>query len=227
VVWAAAAGLTCAAVIGLVVSTTAYHGQSAASARPAENRFTARTVPDDARSDIVGGAFAAAPSVPPGTPKPSVAPRNVATSTSPTATAPAPVAATRTGKSATAPNRPPVTAPATTTAPSGSTLVIHVKRLDAGQSLRTNVLSLGMQGDGNLVLRNSSGGTLWASMTLVKGSYAAFQTDGNLVVYTGGGKPLWDSGTQGHDGATLELRGDGNMVIYAGGTPIWSTGTHV
>ena len=41
-----------------------------------------------------------------------------------------------------------------------------------------------------------------------------FQSDGNLVVYDGGGQSLWNSGTSGTSGAELHLQSDGNMVVY-------------
>jgi hypothetical protein len=55
-----------------------------------------------------------------------------------------------------------------------------------------------MQGDGNLVIYNTSGVPLWASNTYGNpGAYFAFQNDANLVVYSAAGKPLWASNTAG------------------------------
>ena len=60
------------------------------------------------------------------------------------------------------------------------------------------------------------------------GCQADFQADGNLVVYNGVGQSLWSSGTSGTTGAELRLQSDGNLVVYNGaGQPLWSTNTNI
>ncbi|MDX8410274.1 MAG: hypothetical protein R8K46_00165, partial [Mariprofundaceae bacterium] len=90
----------------------------------------------------------------------------------------------------------------------------------------TEVRTLIMQLDGNLVLYNGSGHPLWATGTRGQGAWAAMQTDGNLVVYSADGRVLWAADTQGHPGSWLALQGDGNLVIYtADGNALWATDT--
>jgi pimeloyl-ACP methyl ester carboxylesterase len=53
-----------------------------------------------------------------------------------------------------------------------------------------------------------------------------YQSDGNLVIYQRGGSSLWSSQTSGHSAGRLEMHGDGNLVIYnASGAPVWSSDT--
>jgi len=53
-----------------------------------------------------------------------------------------------------------------------------------------------------------------------------FQADGNLVVYDGAGQSVWASGTSGTSGAQLRLQSDGNVVLYNGaGAPLWEANT--
>lgn len=53
-----------------------------------------------------------------------------------------------------------------------------------------------------------------------------FQSDGNLVLYDGDGRSLWDSGTSGTSGAQLKLQPDGNMVLYNGADEaLWTSQT--
>ncbi|MFM7143321.1 MAG: hypothetical protein ACKO2K_15560, partial [Alphaproteobacteria bacterium] len=53
-----------------------------------------------------------------------------------------------------------------------------------------------------------------------------FQPDGNLVLYDGSGRSLWAAGTSGTIGAVFRVQSDGNMVIYNGaGEPLWTSQT--
>jgi hypothetical protein len=55
-----------------------------------------------------------------------------------------------------------------------------------------------MQGDGNFVLYDIHGNSLWNSHTNGDaGAYLAVQDDGNLVVYTSANRAVWASGTNG------------------------------
>ncbi|HEX8581258.1 MAG TPA: CHAP domain-containing protein, partial [Acidimicrobiales bacterium] len=83
-----------------------------------------------------------------------------------------------------------------------------------------------MQGDGNLVLYNTSSRPLWATGTAGSaGAWAVMQGDGNLVVYSASGAPLWSSAT-GSAGSSFVVQDDGNLVVYsAGGTPQWASST--
>jgi hypothetical protein len=95
---------------------------------------------------------------------------------------------------------------------------------------------LAFQSDGNMVIRNAAGQTIWNTGTNGKGAtQAVLQSDGNLVVYAGG-KALWNSQSHGNPGARLWIQDDGNVVIYnkanrpvyvshtTGGTPPNPTG---
>jgi len=87
---------------------------------------------------------------------------------------------------------------------------------------------LAMQGDGNLVLYNTTNGmAVWSSGTYGNpGAYAVLQTDGNFVVYSAGGKALWASATDGASARQfVAVQDDGNMVIYRTYVPVFATGT--
>lgn len=92
-----------------------------------------------------------------------------------------------------------------------------------GQSVLTNRISLGLTGDGELVLRDEHGRVAWSSGARASGAYAVFQDDGNLVVYQGD-QTVWSSRTGGHGGATLVLRADGTVAIVWGSTVLWKVG---
>jgi len=52
------------------------------------------------------------------------------------------------------------------------------------------------------------------------------QGDGNLVIYDTSNKPLWSSGTAGRGVSKFIMQEDGNLVIYdRNGAPSWSSGT--
>jgi hypothetical protein len=110
-----------------------------------------------------------------------------------------------------------------------------------------------MQGDGNLVIYNTSNQPMWDTGTGGHpNAFVRLQTDGNLVVYSSGGAPLWNSQSSSrpdylgrvvsqlpttsiYPGQSLEttdrkrklvLQGDGNLVLYSSGTAIWASGTN-
>ncbi|MGQ0619213.1 MAG: choice-of-anchor U domain-containing protein [Panacagrimonas sp.] len=59
------------------------------------------------------------------------------------------------------------------------------------------------------------------------GSYATFQTDGNLVVYNSMGRSIWATNTSGLVNATLKLQSDGNLVVIRdNGTTAFFTNTN-
>ena len=85
-----------------------------------------------------------------------------------------------------------------------------------------------MQGDGNLVLRNTvAGDALWSTRTNGKGAVRfRLQGDGNLVLRTSKGDVVWSSGTFGKGAVKLTLQNDGNLVLRtAQTTPVWATDT--
>ena len=101
----------------------------------------------------------------------------------------------------------------------------------AGNLINCNGYELIMQGDGNLVLYNSSGADLWATGTNGQGTVQALmQTDGYFVLYNAiqptyepGNKTdsLWASGASGNSGAYLGLSSNGTLAVYnASGTAI-------
>ena len=98
--------------------------------------------------------------------------------------------------------------------------------ISKGQSWVRGSKKLGFQGDGNLVIYNSSNQPLWASGTNGTGHRAVFQGDGNFVICNSQKAPVFATGTMGV-GHILVFQTDGNLVIYdSDGKPVWSTGTH-
>jgi serine/threonine protein kinase len=101
--------------------------------------------------------------------------------------------------------------------------------LTAGQTLVScnDAYSLDMQGDGNLVLRTSSGTTVWATVTMNEDPLvvkAAMQGDGNFALYNKSGSGVWATGTNPNDGAYLDVGNDGYVRIYsASGTVLWKS----
>jgi hypothetical protein len=90
--------------------------------------------------------------------------------------------------------------------------------------------TLTMQLDGNLVLRHTTAGVLWASGTAGWGNLvrAFLQGDGNFVLYKSdvSGPPLWTTNTWNNPGATVVVGDDGNLFVRsAGGAVLWSTNT--
>jgi hypothetical protein len=103
------------------------------------------------------------------------------------------------------------------------------EKLSAGKSLYSpnGRFRLTMQRDGNLVIYDRDGHSLWASNTAKTGraNYLMLQSDGNLVLYRRDEKPLKASGTVGQGSQDLNMQDDGNLVLYASGErPIWASG---
>jgi pimeloyl-ACP methyl ester carboxylesterase len=121
------------------------------------------------------------------------------------------------------PSQPPCCAP-----PPGADTLLAGQRLmpDTEISSPSGVYALRYQTDGNLVLYQHGGTSLWASQTAGDAAgYAEMQGDGNFVVYDAASIPVWASGTSAYGGAYLKVQDDGYVVIYeASGVPIWWVG---
>lgn len=82
------------------------------------------------------------------------------------------------------------------------------------------------QRNGNAVIYDGNGKTLWSTSTDGTGHDLVFQNDGNLVVYTRDGKAKWSSGSQSNGGERLIFQNDRNLVIYnKANRPIWASQT--
>ncbi|MFJ3671199.1 hypothetical protein ACIPSE_32540 [Streptomyces sp. NPDC090106] len=115
----------------------------------------------------------------------------------------------------------PRTTPAAPRA-TAATVVHGTSVLLPGQTWTAGRTVLAFQGDGNLVLYDGRGHSLWQSGTVGRGARTVFQADGNLAVYTAAMHPVWTSRTDGHDGATLVLGADGDLTVRHGTTVLWS-----
>jgi surface antigen len=85
-------------------------------------------------------------------------------------------------------------------------------------------VSLTMQTDGNVVVRNSTG-ALWASKTSGSGNRLVQQTDGNLVIYRSNGSAAWSTGTM-IPGTVTKVQTDANVVLYSGTLAVYATSFH-
>jgi len=115
---------------------------------------------------------------------------------------------------------------------------------------------LTLQGNGDLVLSDSNGNTIWHSNTgqtvtsynyvgayLSAGQrlkandflrsadwryFLVMQSDGNLVLYTAGRtQPIWATATSGGNNNYLAMQTDGNLVVYsAASKPLWASTTN-
>ena len=56
---------------------------------------------------------------------------------------------------------------------------------------------------------------VWESRTSGKGAKLIMQGDGNLVIYDDDGESVWASGTFGNERALLGVEDDGRLVIYS------------
>jgi hypothetical protein len=123
---------------------------------------------------------------------------------------------------------PPATTeerPAETKDETGETRVVQgTYVLNPGDEIRTDRLSLALQTDGDLVLRDEDDTVTWSTDTHVPDGHAVFQADGNLVLYSSDDETLWSSQTDGHDGAVLVLQADGTLAIRQGDTTLWTAG---
>ena len=97
--------------------------------------------------------------------------------------------------------------------------------------LQTELASLTLDANGNLVLRKTIPGNnttwiAWQSHTDGQSvAKACLQSDGNLVLLTGSGQSVWSSGTN-VAGSTLSLREDCNFaVVGPSSQSLWATST--
>jgi hypothetical protein len=81
--------------------------------------------------------------------------------------------------------------------------------------------------NGDLVLNDAAGKTVWATNTSGNpGARAVMQGDGNFVVVSAADKPLWHTGTAPNPGATLRVQDDGNVVVLStANKPLWASRT--
>lgn len=85
-----------------------------------------------------------------------------------------------------------------------------------------------LQGDGNLVVRNTqTGAALWAANTHNKSAVRlSMLSDGNLVLSTAANAQVWSSNTSGKGASYLIMQNDGNLVLAsAAGAMVWSSNT--
>jgi parallel beta-helix repeat protein len=85
--------------------------------------------------------------------------------------------------------------------------------------------ALTLQSSGNLVLTQGTSQLFATNTAGLQVAEAILQGDGNFVLYNVTGQSVWSTNTAGNAGARLLLQGDGNLVIYNGSTAIWSSGT--
>ena len=104
------------------------------------------------------------------------------------------------------------------------------QQLNVNQYLqsRNGKYRLYMQGDGNLVLRDTATfGMLWSSGTSGNGGGCIrFQSDGNLVIRNSAGVPIWSTDTEFDNADRLILNNNGALVIYSGPTAVWFVGNN-
>jgi hypothetical protein len=95
-----------------------------------------------------------------------------------------------------------------------------------------NTCKIVTQNDGNLVLYNSNGSSVWASGTNGKGKgpYTTnMQSDGNYVLYDSNNSAIWSSNTQGKGKGpySLVMQDDCNLVIYdSTNSSLWATNSN-
>jgi len=78
-----------------------------------------------------------------------------------------------------------------------------------------------VQSDGNCVLYDrQNNGVLWASEPGA-GVRLSLGPDGNLVMQDPSGLSVWESGTGGTGATRLTLSDDGSLVLYKGDTSVW------
>ncbi|GAA4265820.1 GH25 family lysozyme [Frondihabitans peucedani] len=118
------------------------------------------------------------------------------------------------------------TAVATPVADSGATLASGA-RLTSGKSIQSSngQYTLGMQSDGNAVLRGN-GRALWQSGTPNNaGGFMKMQSDGNLVVYSKANKALWYTRTDGAGSSPRTvIQSNGDLQVVTAGGIAWRNG---
>ncbi|WP_330328549.1 peroxidase [Streptomyces sp. NBC_00536] len=93
--------------------------------------------------------------------------------------------------------------------------------LRPGDVLDAGAVRLGLETDGDLVLRDGDGRVLWKAGTAGAGAEARFSADGELSVHTEAGAVSWSSKTTGHPGARLLVRPSGDAVVLDGDRTLW------
>ncbi|MEV6955537.1 peroxidase [Streptomyces sp. NPDC051183] len=91
--------------------------------------------------------------------------------------------------------------------------------LRPGDTLDAGAVRLRFDTDGDLVLQDGEGRTLWNAGT--SGAEAHFSGDGELTVRLADGRTAWSSKTAGHKGARLLVRPSGDTVIVQDGRTLW------
>ncbi|MBD8592344.1 putidacin L1 family lectin-like bacteriocin [Pseudomonas sp. CFBP 8758] len=95
-------------------------------------------------------------------------------------------------------------------------------QMEVGTPYPAGEYKLYFQGDGNLVVYNRNGQSVWNSETDGKGATKAImQGDGNFVLYTNDGKAVWSTKTQGNPGAYAQIQENGAFVIVKN-IPMWA-----
>lgn len=110
-------------------------------------------------------------------------------------------------------------------------LLLNAQNIYNGQTLEQNRkywsnnsrYYLIFQNDGNLVLYNRAGASIWDAKTTNRGTRAVFQEDGNLVVYTPGNGVAFSTNTNGRRANKLTVQDDGNLVVYNRSNPLWAS----
>jgi hypothetical protein len=86
--------------------------------------------------------------------------------------------------------------------------------------------ALTLEGDGNLVVRDSSGRKVWAANTAGSGAdRLIMQSDGNLVLYRRNTSAVWASNTINTRGgeSRLTLDDNGSLSVTHGAAAVWTT----
>jgi Concanavalin A-like lectin/glucanases superfamily len=108
---------------------------------------------------------------------------------------------------------------------SGSNVLSVDQTMAPGDTLQTSDggYTLTMQVDGNLVLHDDTGGTVWSTKTQQSpGAWLAMQNDGNLVLYSSTATPLWSTRTSNTAAQRLILYDDGDLALLdAAGQVVW------
>ncbi len=111
----------------------------------------------------------------------------------------------------------------------GSDKLLAGDKMTTNQTMRSTDGSyrVTLQNDGNVVLYNASGRSLWASGTAGKGGVALnMQGDGNLVLRSSRGSSVWSTATNGRGANRAVIQNDGNFVLYtSSNAAVWATGT--
>ncbi len=80
---------------------------------------------------------------------------------------------------------------------------------------------LNLAENGSIVEVHEEYGNVWQHSGET-GDHLDMQSDGNLVLYDTAGKALWATMTNGHAGAYLSLGDDGSLVVKDGSTTLWT-----